>query len=32
LKKSSAIMIFVGGVKGWCQTTQVPKKENGDKK
>lgn len=32
LKKSSAIMFFVRGVRGQYQTTQEPKKENGDKK
>lgn len=32
LKKSSAIIFFVRDVRGQYQTTQVNKKENGDKK
>jgi len=32
LKTLSAIMVHVRDVSGQYQTTQVPKKENGDKK
>ena len=32
LKKPSAIMVHVRDVSGQYQTTQIPKKENGDKK